>query len=124
MLSNKAEDWPSLFEERLNAGDLDGVMKLYEPTAHFVARSGETVVGRDHIRPFVAGMIQSKTKLKSQVVRAINVNDIAVLYTDFQGTMVDPSGQRVDIGHHAIEVLRRQPDGTWKLIVGDPNARA
>lgn len=82
------------------------------------------MVGRDHIRPFVAGMIQSKTKLKSQVVRAINVNDIAVLYTDFQGTMVDPSGQRVDIGHHAIEVLRRQPDGTWKLIVGDPNARA
>jgi hypothetical protein len=23
-----------------------------------------------------------------------------------------------------IEVLRRQPDGTWKLIIGDPNARA
>jgi hypothetical protein len=23
----------------------------------------------------------------------------------------------------AIEVLRRQPDGTWKLIFGDPNAR-
>jgi ketosteroid isomerase-like protein len=24
---------------------------------------------------------------------------------------------------HAIEVLRRQPDGTWLLAVGDPNGR-
>ena len=24
----------------------------------------------------------------------------------------------------AIEVLRRQADGTWKLIVGDPGGRA
>jgi hypothetical protein len=29
----------------------------------------------------------------------------------------------VEICHWAIEVLRRQPDGTWKLIVGDPNGR-
>jgi hypothetical protein len=29
----------------------------------------------------------------------------------------------VAIRNKAIEVLRRQPDGTWKLIVGDPNGR-
>ena len=33
------------------------------------------------------------------------------------------AGKRADIHHRAIEVLRRQPDGRWKLIVGDPNAR-
>jgi hypothetical protein len=43
---NKPEDWPRLFTEHLNASDLDAVMALYEPDARFVARSGETVVGR------------------------------------------------------------------------------
>jgi hypothetical protein len=40
---------------------------LYEPEACFVARSGETVVGRDRIRDVLARMIRSKTKLQSWV---------------------------------------------------------
>ena len=50
MLPQKPENWPSLFEQNLNAGDLEAVVALYEPDARFVARSGETVVGRDRIR--------------------------------------------------------------------------
>jgi ketosteroid isomerase-like protein len=37
--------------------------------------------------------------------------------------MSDGSGKTVAVHHKAIEVLRRQPDGAWKLIVGDPNGR-
>ncbi len=37
--------------------------------------------------------------------------------------MNDDSGRTVAIHSKAIEVLRRQPDGTWRLIVGDPNGR-
>jgi ketosteroid isomerase-like protein len=47
----------------------------------------------------------------------------ALLYTDFQGTAADPSGKTIEVRYKAIEVLRRQPDGGWKLIVGDPNGR-
>ena len=36
---------------------------------------------------------------------------------------LDAAGKPVDIRHGAIEVLRRQSDGTWKLIVGGPNGR-
>lgn len=43
------------------------------------------------------------------------------LYTDFEGTMNADSGKTVAIRHKPIEVLRCQPDGTWKLIVGDLN---
>jgi ketosteroid isomerase-like protein len=56
-------------------------------------------------------------------MKAVTVDDIALLYTDFQGTTLDESGKTVEIRHRAIEVLRRQNDGTWKLIVGDPNGR-
>jgi uncharacterized protein (TIGR02246 family) len=98
-------------------------MALYEPDARFVARSGEMVVGRDRIRDVLAGIIRSKTKFQSRVIKAITVDDVAMLYTDFQGTTVDASEKTIEIRHKAIEVLRRQPDGTWKLIVGDPNGR-
>jgi ketosteroid isomerase-like protein len=68
-------------------------------------------------------MIRSKTKLQSRVIKAISVDDIAVLYTDLQGTTMDASEKTIDVHYNATEVLRQQPDGCWKLIVGDPNGR-
>jgi ketosteroid isomerase-like protein len=68
-------------------------------------------------------MIRSKTRLRSRVIKAITIDDLALLYTDFQGTAVDASGKTIDVLYKAIEVLRRQPDGAWKLIVGDSNGR-
>jgi uncharacterized protein (TIGR02246 family) len=124
MSSPNPEDWPRLFERHLNAGDLDAVVSLYEPGASFVQRSGDTLSGRDGIRQVLGELILTKTRLVSRVVKVITAGDIAVLYTDFQGTSVDASGKTTPVQHRAIEVLRRQADGTWKLIVGDPNARA
>jgi ketosteroid isomerase-like protein len=89
-----------------------------------VAQSGATVIGRDRIRDVLAGLIGANTRLHSQVIKAVTVGEVALLYTDFQGTTVETSGTTVAIRHKAIEVLRRQPDRTWKLIVGDPNGRA
>lgn len=122
--SHPPEDWPRLFTERLNAGDLDGAVALYEPDAHFVTPSGEeTLAGRDRIRLVLAGLIKTKTRMQGQVIKVVTAGDIAVLYTNFEGATVDASGNPVQINQRAIEVLRRQPDGTWRLIVGDPNAR-
>jgi len=123
MLPDKPEDWPHVFQQHLNAGDLDAVMALYEPEACFVTKSGETLVGRDRIREVLESMIEAKASLHSRVLKAVTVGDVAQLYTDFEGTMKDDLGKTVAIRHKAIEVLRRQSDGTWRLIVGDPNGR-
>lgn len=119
----KPEDWPQVFEQRLNAGDLDAVMTLYEPDAHFVTTSGEILVGHDAIRKALGALIEAKTHFRSRIAGAVTVGDIAQLYTDFEGTRVDGSGKTVAVHNNAIEVLRRQPDGAWKLIMGDPNGR-
>jgi uncharacterized protein (TIGR02246 family) len=121
--AHQPEDWPRLFTRHLNRGDLDAVLALYEPNARFVAKSGETVVGRDRIRDVLAGMIKAKTRLTGRVIKTVTVGDLALLYTDFEGTTVEAPGKTIEVRHRAIEVLRRQPDGTWKLIVGDPNGR-
>ena len=123
MLSHKPEDWPRLFVEHLESGDLEAVAALYAQNARFVARSGETIVGRDRVRDMLMQMIRSKTKLQSRMIKAISADDVAVLYTDFQGTTMDVSEKTIDIRYNAIDILRRQPDGCWKLIVGNPNGR-
>ena len=123
MLPRDPEDWPNVFAQHLNAGDLDKVISLYEPDARFVAPSGETLIGRDRIGEVIAGLIRSNTKMKGRVLRATRIDDLALLYSDFDVTSVDGSGKPVKFPSKAIEVLRRQADGTWKLIIGDPNAR-
>jgi uncharacterized protein (TIGR02246 family) len=122
MSTDVPEAWPHTFTTHLNAGDLDGVVALYEPDARFVARSGDILVGHD-LRQALAELIRTKTTMQSRVVNVVTIGDIALLYTDFDGTTVDAAGKTVEARYNAIEILRRQVDGTWKLIVGDPQGR-
>ena len=75
------------------------------------------------MRRVLAGLIDAKTHMQCRVVKAVVTGDVAVLYTDFQRTTVEASGKTVEANQKAIEVLRHQPDGTWRLIVGDPHGR-
>jgi len=71
----------------------------------------------------VGELIEAKTEMRSELVQAVSTDDIAMLHTNFEGTSKGEDGQPVQIGQRAIEILRRQADGTWKLIIGDPTAR-
>jgi uncharacterized protein (TIGR02246 family) len=124
MIPMRPEDWPAAFAERLNAGDLDGVMALYEPEARVVAPSGETLVGREAIRLVVRGLIEANTQMRSRVIQVVTIGDIAQQYTNAEVTSVDGAGKTITTHSKGIEVLRRQSEGSWKLIVGDPNGRA
>lgn len=98
-------------------------MALYEPEARFVARSGETVVGRDRIRDVLAGMIRSKTKLQSRVIKAITIDDVSLLYTDFQGTTVDASGKTIEIRTRRSRSSAASPTATGNSSWATPNGR-
>lgn len=118
------EDWPGAFTTQLAAGELDEILALYDPAAQMLAPpQGELIVGHAAIRPVVAGLIQSRARLRSHVVRCVTTGDVAILYTDFEGALTTASGEMREIRQHAIEILRRQPDGTWKLVFGDPVGR-
>ena len=123
MAAHSPEEWPQQCTHHLNAGDREAVVALYAPDAHFVTPAGDTVVGRDWMRDVLAGVIGAHTRVQSRVIQAITVGAVALLSTDVERTMVEASGTTVAVRHQAIEVRCRQPDGTWQLIVGDPNGR-
>jgi ketosteroid isomerase-like protein len=83
-----------------------------------VPKLGETLSGRDAVRGVLARLIDGKAQLWGKLVRVVAAGDIVVLYTDWRGTIAGKEERS-----RAIEVVRRQPDGTWLLIVGDPNGR-
>src|SRR5262245_38994830 len=123
MSVDKPEQWPSVFDQKLNAGDLEGMVALYEPEAAFVRDTSDLVVGRENIRNVLAQLVSKKPKFESKVERCVIVDDIALLYTNFTATMQHGGEVPGELKFRAIEVLRRQKDGSWRLIVGDPNGR-
>jgi uncharacterized protein (TIGR02246 family) len=102
-------------EEAFNAKDLDGLVALYEKDARMVAPDGSVVQGVDAIREQWQSFLAMNAQMKLRTRFAIEMDDIALLRNDF--TVESPDLQ---MGSSTCEVVRRQPDGSWRYIVDHP----
>jgi len=113
-----------LFEERANAGDIEGLLALYEPEATIVAGSEGLLVGREKIRGFLEPLIAMKAVMDMGDVTVVPLDDnLAVLHHDWRATMTGPDGKPVEMTGKATEIVRRQADGTWLFLLDDPDMR-
>lgn len=53
-------------------------------------------------------------------MRAIIVDDIALLFVRYAWTIPTPDGRTTEIGGLSTDVLRRQGDGTWRMVIDNP----
>jgi uncharacterized protein (TIGR02246 family) len=117
-------DVDRMFGERMNAGDLDGLLALYEPGATLVRGDRTAATGHAAIRTELAAILALKPRIVMNVKTVFHGGgDLAVLYNDYSATATNPDGSPLSITGKAIEVVRRQRDGTWRFVVDDPNAR-
>jgi uncharacterized protein (TIGR02246 family) len=116
-------DVDRLFGERVNAGDVDGVVALYEPTATLLGLDGTRAIGHAAIRQAIAGLVALKPRMTMNVDTVVEAGDIAALYNDWHMTGIGPDGQPLEVRGHALEVVRRQADGRWLFVIDDPDAR-
>ena len=125
MPAKTPEEVDQLFEQYLNAANVDALVGLYEPGASFVQQGGEVITGQEAIRKELAGLAQMKPVLHCHVFKVVPAGgDLAVLYNDWSGAMTEPSGQKISISGKALEMVRRQADGTWRFVLDDPFARS
>jgi len=99
--AHKPEDLARLFIERANAGDVEGLVALYEPDA--VLAVGEPVAsGHDQIRAFYTRLLSKPRQFPpvSQMTPLVH-GDLAM------------TTSRQPNGNVSTEIARRQPDGTW-----------
>jgi len=119
MPARTPEECDRLFEQYMNAGDLDALVNLYEAEATFVQQDGQPVRGRESIRQDLAGFAAMKPELQCNVVKVVPAGgDLAVLYNDWSMT----AGGQTATGK-AIELMRRQPDGMWRFALDAPFGR-
>ncbi len=123
MPAHKPEECDLLLMEAVERGDLDAAVALYEPDATFVVPPGQVVTGHAAIREVLQGMIAANATGKLDAVTAVPSADGSVAFTRAKGssTMPGPDGKPVTTHFHSIEVVRKQPDGTWRIIIDDPS---
>src|SRR4029079_7556225 len=83
-------DVDRLFGERLNAGDLDGLVALYEPTATLVKQDRTAAVGTAAICEERARAVAFRRRITMNVFRVLSGADVAVLYDDWHMTGTGP----------------------------------
>jgi ketosteroid isomerase-like protein len=104
------EDVTRLVVERLNAGDAASVAALYEPQAVLAYPADRPTTGREAIRAVYQRMVEAGVRFGSETpLPTVRFEDLALTST----RSADNTGVRV-------QVLRRQPDGSWLRIIDRP----
>jgi ketosteroid isomerase-like protein len=106
--------------EGINAGDLDSLMTLYEPLACFASQPGQLAKSPADIRESLRSFIDMNGKLNLKVKRVLNASDIALVTTEWSFSGTGSDGKHVDIVGKSADVLRQQPDGTWRFVIDNP----
>ena len=123
MPAQKPEECDLLLLKALEQGDLDAAVAMYESNATFVVSTDQMVTGQAAIREVMQGFIAAKATFNVEAVTAISSSDGSVAVTRVKGssTSPGPDGKPITTPLHSVEVVRKQPDGTWLFIIDDPS---
>lgn len=123
MPARKPEECDLLLFEVIDTGDLDAALDLYEQDAVFIVSPDHVATGHAAIREVLQGMIAAGATGKLEAVTAVPSADGSVAFTRAKGSTTGPGpdGEPVTMHFHSIEVVRKQPDGTWRIIIDDPS---
>ena len=103
------EDLGRYFLERANAGDVEGLVALYEPGAVLAFPPGRLATGHDEIRRVYAELLADKPSFSSAGQQPVIRNGGLAL-----------TSTRLPGGGATVEVARRQPDGSWRWVIDQP----
>lgn len=107
--ATQPEDLARFFLERANAGDVEGLVALYEPGAVLAFPPGSLAVGHEQIRAVYAELLAGRPSFDSAGQQPVIRNgDLALTSTRLPG------------GGATVEIARRQPDGSWRWVVDQP----
>jgi ketosteroid isomerase-like protein len=104
------EDLSRFFVERANAGDVEGLVALYEPEAVLALPAGTVAAGAQAIRRSYERLLAGRPTFAPGDQRAALINHGLAL-----------TSTRLPGGGATAEVARRQPDGSWLWIIDQPN---
>jgi enoyl-CoA hydratase len=118
------ENLHRLFAERVNAGDLDGLLDLYEHGATLIGPDGAQAQGADAMRERLESLLAISPHITPLSSRALVVGDLALMSGSWRMTFGSDENASSGFQGTSTEVARRQADGTWRYVIDDPASAA
>src|SRR5262245_61730797 len=120
MPAYRPEDVDTQFAKALNAGDLDALSAIYEPQATLMSSPGTLVTGTAAIREALAAFVAGKPRMTLTAKVVAQSGELAVTSAKWELAMTGPDGKPTQMSAQSVEVVRRQPDGTWRAVIDLP----
>ncbi len=120
MPAMKARDNHSLFERLAKEGDVDGLLDLYTDDAVYVASSDQTLEGHEQIRPALQAMIDMGYETRLELTGLVEAGDIVLEKSRWTTRITGDDGKVEETTGLSTVVLKRQPDGSWRILIDDP----
>jgi uncharacterized protein (TIGR02246 family) len=120
--ARRPEECDILIFEAIRNKDLEAAVALYEPNATFVLESGDTVTGHAAIRETLRGWMELENPEFTTELKAFFSADqsLAMLRGSWSAIAKGPDGKPTKLSGKNVEVVRRQPDGTWRFVIDHP----
>jgi ketosteroid isomerase-like protein len=100
-----------------NAGDLDGVCAVYDPKAVFVVKPGQVTDGPAELRAALRRLIELGHRLQVHPETFVRSDDVVLVLGGYGLTGHRRDGTPFDVDSRFADILRRQPDGSWRIAV-------
>ena len=106
--------------EGINSGNLDSLIALYESGAAFATQPGTLSHGPSGVREALTGFLAMKGKIDLNVTRVLEASGLALVTSAWSFIGTGPNGEPVHLAAKSADVLRRQADGSWRLVIDNP----
>ena len=107
------------FAAAFNAGDMDALLKLYEPGAVLMI-NGEPISGREEICQALNSFLEIKGQMTLNTRLVVETGDGLALLNGKWLVEAGGVGSGVAMRGMSSEVVRRQQDGTWLFVIDNP----
>lgn len=95
-------------------------MEIYDDDATLIVPpEGQRVSGRDAIRAAVQPTLALRPSAQIEVVAKLQSDGIALTHARWSIVATD-DGERVEMSGRGTIVSRRQPDGSWRIVLDNP----
>ena len=111
---------PILFQDALNAGDVDGVLALFAPGAGMRTVTGEQIAGAEALRAEIAGTVAAHGRLTNVSRHTLVGAETALLVTDWTMDIDGPDGDRIAPTGTPANIARRDATGAWHFTLLNP----
>jgi len=112
-LPKRAEDAHAALAAAFNTGNVATVLRMYDVDGIIVPEPNKPVSGADKFAESIKAILSIKGKMEIKTVYCLQTGDLALGRSEWSIT----DGDEVKISAKGIEVMKRQADGTWKIVI-------